>query len=120
MKYIGWMDIETEPGEILKNSQLTSKPLSHIFTMYKEGKATELGLPPDLAEATVAHVNYLLKKKKEGKVVLGGPDQAFTHGFLIIEAAGVEEVQEIIEHDPFYQQGVFRKEYSIFPWFQVI
>ena len=120
MKYIGMLDIETEFGAILKNSQLTSKSLSYIFKMYQEGKATELGLPPDLAEATVAHVNYLIKKKGEGKVVVGGPDQAFTRGFLIMEAADLAEVKEMIEEDPFYQQGIFRKEYSVFPWFQVI
>jgi len=120
MKFIGLMDIETASGAILKNSQLTSKPLSYILKMYKEGKATELGLSPYLAEATVAHVNYFLKKKEEGKVVLGGPDQAFTHGFILLEAADVKEAKKILEADPYYVQGVFRKEYSIFPWFQVI
>lgn len=120
MKYIGLMQIETESGAILRNSQLTSKPLSYILKTYQAGKAKELGLPPDLAAATVAHVAYLVKKREEGKIVVGGPDQAFTQGFFIFEAANLEEVNEIIKGDPFYQQGVFRKEYSVFPWFQVI
>ena len=120
MKYVGLLDMETESGTILKNSQLTSKPLSYILKMFGEGKAKELGLPPDLAELLVSHFNYLMKKKEEGKVIIAGPDQAFTRGFFILKAEDLKEAKETIEGDPFYRQGVFRKEYSILPWFHVI
>ena len=120
MKYVGIVEIEPVSGEILKNSQLTSKPLSYIFKMYQEGKATELGLPPKLAKLTVAHMNYLMKKKQEEKIVTGGPGREFNKGIYILKADSLNEAKEIIEQDPFYLNSVYIKDYSIFPWFQVI
>ncbi|MDY6864228.1 MAG: YciI family protein [Thermodesulfobacteriota bacterium] len=120
MKYVGIVEIEPEPGKILKNSQLTTKPLSYILKMYQEGKATDLGLPQYLAELTVAHMDYLMKKKEEKKVIAGGPGREFNKGIYILQTGSLDEAKAIIEQDPFYINSIYKENYSVFPWFQVI
>jgi uncharacterized protein YciI len=73
---------------------------------------------PDKARiqaARPAHREYLMGKKAEGKVALGGPLQDDVGGIIVYATDSAAEAETLIREDPFNKQGVFVS-WEIKPW----
>lgn len=71
-----------------------------------------------IAEVRPAHREYLASLKDAGKLVTSGPFVDDSGALIIYEAESEAEVNEMIEHDPFHEAGVFST-YLVRPWEQV-
>jgi uncharacterized protein YciI len=67
------------------------------------------------AQARPAHREYLKTLQAAGNFVIGGPFGGDTGALIIYEAESKEEVERLIQEDPFNQQGVFVF-WTIRPW----
>jgi uncharacterized protein YciI len=50
-----------------------------------------------------AHVDFLNKYYEKGKILLSGRQNPLTGGLLLVNAESREEVEQIIQEDPFYK-----------------
>lgn len=66
-----------------------------------------------------AHLNGLAKQKEAGILITIGPTQDLTKVFGIYEAEDENTVRQLIESDPYWQNGIWT-EYQIKEWIQAI
>jgi uncharacterized protein len=66
-----------------------------------------------------AHLAGLGAQKKTGLLVTIGPTQDLTKVFAIYEADSPEIVKNLVESDPYWQNGIWT-EYTIKEWIQAI
>lgn len=66
-----------------------------------------------------AHLDGLHLQRVDGILVTLGPTKDLTKVFGIYEAASVEQVQQLIEADPYWQNGIWT-EYEVKEWIQAI
>ncbi len=64
-----------------------------------------------------AHLEGLGKQKSEGILVTLGPTKDNTQVFGIYEAESQDRVKELVESDPYWQNGIWT-EYQIKEWIQ--
>jgi hypothetical protein len=65
-----------------------------------------------------AHLEGLAKQKEAGILITLGPTKDVTKVFGIYEAENEETVRQLVEADPYWQNGIWT-EYSIKEWIQV-
>jgi uncharacterized protein YciI len=66
-----------------------------------------------------AHLEGLAKQKESGVLITIGPTKDVTQVFGIYEAEDESIVRQLIEADPYWQNGIWT-EYSIKEWIQAI
>ena len=64
-----------------------------------------------------AHLDGLAQQKESGVLITLGPTQDVTMVFGIYEAADEATVRQLIEADPYWQNGIWT-EYSVKEWIQ--
>lgn len=64
-----------------------------------------------------AHLDGLAKQKEAGILITIGPTQDLTKVFGIYEAADEAAVRQVVESDPFWQNGIWT-EYEVKEWIQ--
>ncbi len=64
-----------------------------------------------------AHLDGLAQQKANGVLITLGPTQDLTKVFGIYEAESVAIVQQLVEADPYWQNGIWT-EYEIKEWIQ--
>ena len=62
-----------------------------------------------------AHLDGLAKQKESGVLMTIGPTQDITQVFGIYEAEDEGTVRQLVENDPYWQNGIWT-EYSIKEW----
>ncbi|HLO84188.1 MAG TPA: YciI family protein [Nostocaceae cyanobacterium] len=65
-----------------------------------------------------AHLEGLAKQKESGILITIGPTKDVTKVFGIYEAEDESIVRQLIEADPYWQNGIWT-EYSVKEWIQV-
>ncbi|MGB3298572.1 MAG: YciI family protein [Phormidesmis sp.] len=65
-----------------------------------------------------AHLQGLTKQKEKGLLTALGPTTDNTKVFATYEADSEEAVSQLIEADPYWQNGIWT-EYSVYEWNQV-
>lgn len=65
-----------------------------------------------------AHLEGLAKQKEKGILITLGPTKDNTQVFGIYEADNENIIKELVEHDPYWQNGIWT-EYYIKEWIQV-
>ena len=66
-----------------------------------------------------AHLEGLNQQKERGILVTIGPTADLSQVFAIYQAASESEVRELIESDPYWQNGIWT-EYQVKEWIQAI
>ena len=66
-----------------------------------------------------AHLEGLNQEKERGIPVTIGPTADLSQVFAIYQAASESEVRELIESDPYWQNGIWT-EYQVKEWIQAI
>jgi uncharacterized protein YciI len=66
-----------------------------------------------------AHLEGLNQQKERGILITIGPTADLSQVFGIYEAAGEAEVRQLIEADPYWQNGIWT-EYQVKEWIQAI
>lgn len=66
-----------------------------------------------------AHLEGLAKQKENGLLVTLGPTKDNTKVFGIYEAENKETITQLIENDPYWQNGIWT-DYEIKEWIQAI
>jgi uncharacterized protein len=66
-----------------------------------------------------AHLNGLAQQKANGVLITIGPTQDLTKVFGIYEADHAAIVQQLVEADPYWQNGIWT-EYEVKEWIQAI
>jgi uncharacterized protein len=66
-----------------------------------------------------AHLAGLHQQKADGVLVTIGPTQDLTKVFGIYEADSEQQVRELVEKDPYWQNGIWT-EYSVKEWIQAV
>jgi uncharacterized protein YciI len=66
-----------------------------------------------------AHLDGLKKQKEAGILVTIGPTADLSQVFGIYDAANESEVRQLIESDPYWQNGIWT-EYQVKEWIQAI
>lgn len=56
-----------------------------------------------------AHLDYLQKLKEQGKLFCGGPLTDWSFALDIYRAESKEEVQRLLDGDPFFREGIFSR-----------
>ena len=74
---------------------------------------------PKIAEYRPLHRAYLGGLRDEGKLVLSGPFGENAGGLVVYEAPSLEEVQALVDADPFTIHGVTKK-HTIRQWTIVV
>ena len=64
------------------------------------------------------HLDYTLTLNSEGIVTMSGPFEDSSGGLSIVEAADIEEAQELIDWDPAIRQGTLTAD--VFEWRRII
>jgi uncharacterized protein YciI len=64
-----------------------------------------------------AHLDGLAQQKQSGVLVTIGPTQDLTQVFGIYDAADEATVRQLIESDPYWQNGIWT-EYTVKEWIQ--
>mgnify|MGYP001828265461 CR=1 FL=1 len=64
-----------------------------------------------------AHLEGLSKQKEQGILVTLGPTKDNTQVFGIYEAENPDKIEELVESDPYWQNGIWT-EYEIKEWIQ--
>ena len=64
-----------------------------------------------------AHLDGLKQQKAEGVLITIGPTTDITKVFAIYEAPDEGTVRQLVENDPYWQNGIWT-EYSIKEWIQ--
>ena len=65
-----------------------------------------------------AHLDGLAKQKEAGVLITIGPTKDITKVFGIYEADSDATVRQLIEADPYWQNGIWT-EYDVLEWIQV-
>lgn len=66
-----------------------------------------------------AHLDGLNKQKEAGILVTIGPTADLSQVFGIYDAANESEVRQLIESDPYWQNGIWT-EYQVKEWIQAL
>ena len=66
-----------------------------------------------------AHLDGLNQQKVDGILVTLGPTKDLTQVFGIYEAENLEQVKQLVEADPYWQNGIWT-EYMVKEWIQAI
>lgn len=66
-----------------------------------------------------AHLDGLAKQKEDGILITIGPTKDLTKCFGIYEAADESSVRQLIESDPYWQNGIWT-EYEVKEWIQAV
>jgi uncharacterized protein YciI len=66
-----------------------------------------------------AHLEGLNQQKERGILITIGPTADLSQVFAIYQAASESEVRELIEADPYWQNGIWT-EYQVKEWIQAI
>ena len=66
-----------------------------------------------------AHLEGLNQQKERGILITIGPTADLSQVFGIYQAASESEVRELIEADPYWQNGIWT-EYQVKEWIQAI
>jgi hypothetical protein len=66
-----------------------------------------------------AHLAGLHQQKADGLLVTIGPTQDLTKVFGFYEAESEQQVRELVENDPYWQNGIWT-EYAVKEWIQAI
>ncbi len=66
-----------------------------------------------------AHLDGLAAQKSAGQLITIGPTQDLTQCFGIYEADSENTVRQLIEADPYWQNGIWT-EYQVHEWIQAI
>lgn len=66
-----------------------------------------------------AHLDGLAQQKESGVLVTIGPTADITKVFAIYDAADEATVRQLVEADPYWQNGIWT-EYSVKEWIQAI
>lgn len=66
-----------------------------------------------------AHLDGLNQQKADGILVTLGPTKDLTQVFGIYEAESLEQVQQLVEADPYWQNDIWT-EYTVKEWIQAI
>jgi uncharacterized protein len=66
-----------------------------------------------------AHLDGLNQQKVDGILVTLGPTKDLTQVFGIYEAESIEQVKQLVEADPYWQNGIWT-EYTVKEWIQAI
>ena len=61
-----------------------------------------------------AHCRYIGKLHPQNRIVLSGPLDDGSGGLAVLKVSTFEEAEEILEHDPAIQSGVFKGRVSPF------
>jgi uncharacterized protein YciI len=65
-----------------------------------------------------AHLDSLKQLHESGQLLAVGPTQDLTKVFAIYQAESETIVRQIIEADPYWQNGIWT-EYQVYEWLQV-
>lgn len=65
-----------------------------------------------------AHLDNLVKQKESGVLITIGPTKDVTKVFGIYEADDETTVRQLIESDPYWQNGIWT-DYEVHEWIQV-
>ncbi|OLP19289.1 hypothetical protein BST81_05900 [Leptolyngbya sp. 'hensonii'] len=65
-----------------------------------------------------AHLDGLAAQKAEGKLITVGPTKDVTKVFAIYEAEDEATVRQLVESDPYWQNGIWT-DYDVKEWIQV-
>ena len=65
-----------------------------------------------------AHLDGLATQKDQGILITVGPTKDLTKVFAIYEAEDEAKVKELVESDPYWQNGIWTQ-YEIKEWIQV-
>lgn len=71
-----------------------------------------------IAATRPAHREYLTDLKNQGKLVTAGPFEDDSGALIVYEADSTQEVESLIQEDPFNKAGVFAR-YALRPWKKV-
>ncbi len=66
-----------------------------------------------------AHLDGLQAQKAQGVLVTIGPTEDLTQVFGIYEADSEAMVRQLVENDPYWQNGIWT-EYDVKPWIQAL
>ncbi|GKS57351.1 hypothetical protein YTPLAS18_08780 [Nitrospira sp.] len=66
-----------------------------------------------------AHLAHLEPLDSQGRVILAGPLTDKTGSLIVVEAQNLEEVQALVQADPYVKFGVFDR-VEIHPFLQVL
>jgi uncharacterized protein YciI len=61
------------------------------------------------------HRQYLTSLRENGRLAVAGPFTDDSGSLIVYEAATREEAEQILQGDPFYQNGIFVK-FQLRPW----
>ena len=76
-------------------------------------------LPGDVITHVEAHLQYVRELSSAGRILIGGPNVAFTWGLSIIKADSLEEAKNIAESDPGVGAGLFT-DIKVEPWYHMV
>lgn len=65
-----------------------------------------------------AHLDGLAAQKQQGVLITVGPTKDITKVFAIYEAENEARVRQLVESDPYWQNGIWT-EYEVKEWIQV-
>ena len=68
-----------------------------------------------IAEIRPVHRQYLASLRDSGRLVISGPFTDDSGACIVYEAPTVEEATQLLQGDPFYQNGIFLN-YKLRPW----
>ncbi len=63
------------------------------------------------------HLTRLSTLKQEGTLITLGPTKCNTHVFGIFEAPSVDFVEQLLEEDVYWKEGIWT-ELKVYPWVQ--
>ncbi|MGB3205233.1 MAG: YciI family protein [Crinalium sp.] len=66
-----------------------------------------------------AHLDGLAKQKEAGSLITIGPTKDLTKVFAIYEAPDEATVRQLVEADPYWQNGIWT-EYDVLEWIQAL
>ncbi|MEN9213653.1 MAG: YciI family protein [Gloeomargarita sp. DG02_4_bins_56] len=66
-----------------------------------------------------AHLAGLAQQKEQGILITLGPTQDLTRFFGIYEADTADQVKQLLEQDPYWQNGIWT-DYEVMAWIQAI
>jgi uncharacterized protein len=72
-----------------------------------------------IAEVRPVHRQYLASLKERGQLAVSGPFTDDSGALIVYEAATREEAEQLLQNDPFNQNGIFVR-YQLRPWNPVI
>ncbi len=89
----------------------------HFVLLYRPGPNWVKGKPVS-DQPLKDHLDYMLTRNSEGIVTMVGPFEDSSGGLGIVEAADIEEAQELVDWDPAIRQGTLTAD--VFEWRRII